>query len=481
MVPTLVAGLTIAAVPFLSLHEASARGRGRFTGNRVLVVSVNLRETAGGDTWDDSDVEMFVRRMLRQVPRSPDVLALQEVSAYSARHLAALLTRKAPGRFVVAVNAGSRPWRRTGRGRAVGRDSAIVVNKKTVSVGGGGYMRLSYPASKAAPGYPVRTKYHAYALVKKRGGRLALPVVSIHFPRAKTFVSWRAAQKIKTQWTHTITRRLGRSFKSDTARRSRVLAGDFNNSRCMRDSNTCKQTPAYRAAKRLGYTDSVVALKGSGNPIDFIFSKAPVVNARTDQTAGERKREYSDHPFRWALLERKDRTAPTPPGHISRSKGTGQYVRLRGWKRARDGGTGFAHFKIRRSVDGPKSGFHDIGTTRKRRFEDRRVERGRRYWYRVVAVDRADNPSRKSPAASARAGVKKIHSGPGPKVDVRKKPDFEAWFNLPDTPRLNRPGHDPPSPEIDRPGLDPPPNLPPENPEASPSPSPPPTTWWGDS
>lgn len=471
MVVAVAAGLTCASIPFPELNPASAKKRLPRTGrDRVLLVSVNLHETDYGDVTNHSDLKLFVRRMLKQVPRSPDVLLLQEVWGQSASQVAKILTRKTSDRYTVAVGAADPPWRQPKPTHVVGTDSAIVFNRRTMSVGRRGYMRLGYNLRKANPNRAVRVKRHPYAMLRERRGKLALPVTSVHFPKTDNFASREAAQKVKGRWMRRINRRLGRTFSSASARRSRVIAGDLNNPRCKRNKPMCSLTPAYRVAtKKYRYTDAESALNGWTNPIDFIFSKAPVVKAAIDRTKNSRKKEYSDHVFRWALLERKDRTAPSPPGRISSAKGTRKHVRLRGWNKARDGGSGFHHFKIRKSLKGPRRGFKPIGRTRTREFKDKRVKAGQEYWYRVVALDKADNTSATSPVVHVWAGNPKRvtqrgpafhHNGPRPKLDLRIERDAgEMWIDGPGlrTPHLDRPRWDSPSiPPIDGPDLDPP-------------------------
>ena len=415
------------------------------------MVTANIHETTYSDVTDAKDLRIFVRRVLRRLPRPPDAVALQELWGRSAYKVARIFSRNTNAGYAVAVAAGDPPWSQPNPSHVIGSDTAIVVNTKKVRVGRSGYIKLGYNVSNAAPGREVRVKKHAYAMVRKRRASFAVPLVSVHFPKTEHFSSAETSRRVKGRWVRRINKRLGRAFSKGGLRRNRVIAGDINNPRCRRDKPLCSLTPAYRIATReYRYRDSVSAMNGWTNPIDFIFSKTPVVDSGVDPRP-KKKHRYSDHVFRWALIENRDRTAPTPPGRISKTKGTERYVRLVGWKNVRDGGSGFAHFKIKKSHKGPNRGFHAIGKTRKTRFEDRKVKRGRKYWYRVVALDRAGN-RRKSPTVKVRAGKpakKSAKSQDGPRLDLPIRP---GKLDGPDgdRSRVDHPAYEPPAIRADR-------------------------------
>lgn len=447
--------------------EARARNKTpvRTAPGRVLVVSANLYETDYGDVYDSSDLRVFVRRMFRQVPRSPDVVLLQELWGRSASAVAGIMSRRSPDRYAVAMPAADPPWRQPSSSYVVGTDSAIVVNTRTMRIKRSGHLRLGYDPSKATG--EVRVKRHPYALMKERRGNFALPVVSVHFPKAEHFTTRKVSRNVKARWMRTLTRRLGRIFPNEFHRKRRVIAGDFNNPRCQRNAPLCKFTSAYRVATRkLGYRDSVNIMNGWDNPIDFIFSKAPVSQSGVDHASKKQKRRYSDHRFRWALLEKKDRTAPTAPGRVGSGKGTHDEVKLRGWKPVRDGGSGFARFKVQRSRKGAGRGFHSIGRSRDTRFTDKRVKPGRKYWYRVVAFDRVGNRSGRTPAFRIRAGEPLPSSrGPDPTNDKSPLPDLDVpplphvdkpTADGPDLPTAPRPDKEPPNPDPPEPAIEPP-------------------------
>jgi endonuclease/exonuclease/phosphatase family metal-dependent hydrolase len=407
---------------------------------------------------DTSDLRRFLRRLLRQVPRSPDVLLLQEIWGYSAGQVAHLLNKRTSAPYRIAVNAGDPPWRQPDAQHVVGTDSAILFNARTMSAARSGYIKLGYKASKAAPGTEVRVKRHPFALLRSRRGSFSLPVISVHFSRVVRFRSQQAEARAKSRFVRVIHRRMGRMFDREAPRKARVIAGDFNIPKCKRTGPGCELTPVYRiATRRFGYRDAVTVMNGWTNAIDFIFSKAPVVKSGIDRTKHKKgKKRYSDHVFRWALVEKKDRTAPSDPGRISFLKGNRDEVRLRGWKKARDGGTGFSHFDVRRSRKGPDGRFRDVGNTKKTMFRDRKVRPGVKYWYVVIAYDRKNNRSRASRVVAVRAGEpprdrrrQSRGSSKGPNLDGPMVPKI-------DRPTITGPHVD--APAIDRPNFDPPPS-----------------------
>jgi hypothetical protein len=253
---------------------------------------------------------------------------------------------------------------------------------------------------------------------------------------------------------------MARTFEAKAWRRARVIAGDFNIPRCKRNRHRCRLTSVYRiATRKFGYRDAVSSVNGWSSAIDYIFSKAPVVDAGVDRTRDRAKRRYSDHVFRWALVEKRDTTAPSDPGRITVAKGNRDRVRLRGWKKkVLDGGTGFSHFDIRRSRKGPDRGFRKVGSTRKTMFRDRKVAAGVKYWYKVIAYDRTGNRSGPSNVVGVRAGKPPRDHGPdrgrsgggkGPHLDGPLVPDVER-------PAITGPDIKPPPLHISGPQLDPP-------------------------
>jgi endonuclease/exonuclease/phosphatase family metal-dependent hydrolase len=395
----------------------------------VLLVSANLHEIDYPDAGRIDDLKRFVKRLDHDLSHRPDVLALQEIAGHSAETVAALLTNRFNDRYRVVVVAGDPPWKQLSATKVLGVDSAILVNARTMRTPRhSGHVRIDYPYKLSTPGQESRVKMHPIALVKERKGGLAVPIASVHFPKTELFRNRRVSQKLKRRWMARIDKALARAYPGKRHRRMRVIAGDLNNKRCMTGRRICRATPAYKLTKnRLNYTDAFQALNGWGNPIDFIFSRPAVVSSGWDFSASFNNRSYSDHGYRWALLERNDTTAPTSPKRIRQQKGNRKFVKLAHWDKARDGGTGLARYVVKRSRKGSSRGFHIVGKSEDRKFKDFKVKAGVRYWYRVIAVDRAGNRSRRSRSAGVRAGK------PIPK---KSKPKPEQHPNDSDEPKI---------------------------------------------
>ena len=404
LVALAVSGLVYGSAPPAG---AARKSLGNTGPRRVLLVSANLHEINYPDAARNDDMRLFVKYLARDLPARPDVLALQELAGPSAEAVAAILTERFGGRYRVAVGAGDPPWHQLSETRVLGDDTAILINERTMTTSGpSGHIRIGYSYENSTAGQEVRVKKHAFALVRERKGGLAIPVASVHFPKTDLFRNPRTSRRLKARWLGDVDKALARAYPGRQHSRMRVIAGDLNNPRCFRGQPACRETPSYKVAtRRLHYADAIQVLNGWDNPIDFIFSRADVVNSGWD-TSGKQAHPYSDHPYRWALLERRDTTAPTSPGRIRKRKGSHKRVMIARWDRARDGGSGLSHYIVKRSRKSRSKGFHVVGRSRDRVFMDHKVRAGHRYWYRVVAIDRSGNRSRMSRAAVVRAGTR---------------------------------------------------------------------------
>ncbi|MDQ3955409.1 MAG: hypothetical protein M3285_07660 [Actinomycetota bacterium] len=356
--------------------------------DQVLVISANLRERTKKDMeiWDDMAV--FVRRVVQTVPYAPDVLLLQEVRQQSAQSVALLLGTATDQTYELAVKRGNRYSRRLADGTAVVNETAILINTQTVArIGKGGHETFTYTPEEARPDSLIKWKKGTHAMVGEIGGDFALSLASVHFQKDAALVSPEMALAKKLSWTTQMDDRLVLRY---AATDQRVIGGDFNQNRCLDGGPGCTPNPFWQAMNERGYRDSVLAMVGKGNPIDFIFSRAPVIDAdfdsEYDPEAAEGTTEfYSDHRFRWALLEQIDTTAPIEPTNL-RSDAWRRLIRMV-WTQARDGGTGITHYEVFRSTQG--NDFVSIGTTTDHRFSDSDVITGETYDYYVVAYDGA--------------------------------------------------------------------------------------------
>jgi hypothetical protein len=379
---------------------------------KVLVVSVNLYDTNGADASKTGDMRNFVDRVAKIVPFVPDVLLLQEVRHKSVAAVKKFMTNKTGNTYRIIVDAGRNPWKQITTTKLLGTDTAILMNADTMTQSGAeGYFKTTYKPGDAAAGSSLKFKKHAYAFVEERNGDLELPLVSIHYPKQREFASEATSQRLKKDWSRTIANGLAKKYPSSGINHTKVIAGDFNNFRCDSIvSGNCRETPLYGllTGPTFKYKDSVHVMEvGQGNPIDFIFTTGNVVRANNDDGYNPSTNNsavfYSNHQFRWSLIEGPDTTGPTDPGRITDSAGWAAKTRIRGWEKVRDGGTGFEHYEIWRSVT-TNNNFQLRDTTTERIYEDTNVQRGEKYFYYVVAVDGVRNASQKTNTVNVTAG-----------------------------------------------------------------------------
>jgi endonuclease/exonuclease/phosphatase family metal-dependent hydrolase len=291
--------------------SAAAAGPPNKHPRQVLVASANVHEVFGSkDLADSSDMQVFVSRLLSGLGQPPDAVLLQEVSATSAQTIAGMLTQESGHPY----SLGGAPWKTYTRlpdGGIVVRDTAILVNLDTLSVlDAGDFFYTSYPATDAAPGFRVRVKGHAYLLVADRQTGVQLSLASVHLVPSARLVSQDVNIAYREAWSRQIADSLTDVYQSwpDEAA---VIAGDFNAPRkvCGAEGD-CTINPFWAALTSDPYlmTDAVWSVLGSSK-IDYIFSKPSVIDAGVDSTydpetaRSDPSAYYSDHRFRWALVE----------------------------------------------------------------------------------------------------------------------------------------------------------------------------------
>lgn len=356
--------------------------------DQLLVVNANVRERNRTDMADWDDMTVFVRRVLADVPYAPDIVLLQEVRRQSAQ-LIALMMGSATGQdYEMAVKRGNRYARVTKDGTIILTETAILMNTTTVAkLGPGGHETFSYTAEEAAPGSKIRWKRATHVALVEIGGEFGLRVASVHMSKDSTLASEDVARAKKLEWSSQIDEILAEIYP--TVPHS-VVGGDFNQHRCDDGKPGCVVNPFWQHLIDTGYRDSVRTMVGFGNAIDFIFSSAPVVDATADfdydpGAAQGTPQFYSDHRFRWALVEQNDTTAPLPPTNVRAVPLNGK-IRV-AWAAARDGGTGIANYEVFRAVG--EETFVSLGTTVDRHLVDTDVVEGQSYSYYVVALDGA--------------------------------------------------------------------------------------------
>jgi exonuclease III len=354
--------------------------------DQLLLVNANVRERNRWDMADWDDMTVFVRRVLAHVPYAPDIVLLQEVRRQSAELIAVMMGSATGQNYELAVSRGNRYARRTPDGTIVLTETAILMNTTTTAkLGPGGHVTFSYTPEEAAPGSKIRWKKATFAALGEIDGDFGLRVASVHMSRDSTLASTDIARAKKLEWSSQIDQVLTETYPAVP---QSVVGGDFNQHRCDDGKPGCEVNPFWQHLIDAGYRDSVRTMVGFGNPIDFIFSSAPVVDATADfnydpDAAAGTSEFYSDHRFRWALVEQADTTAPLPPTGL-RATDWNEKIRV-AWAAARDGGTGIANYEVFRAVG--EEAFVSLGTTTERHFVDTDVVVGQTYRYYVVAHD----------------------------------------------------------------------------------------------
>jgi endonuclease/exonuclease/phosphatase family metal-dependent hydrolase len=307
-------GSRIAAMAVMisvGVQAGTASGEPDKPRREVLIVSANVHEVFGRrDLADSQDMQVFVSRVLSQVPQLPDAILLQEVNAVSAQTIADLLSQES-GRPYSPAGLPWKTYSRLPEGGIVVRDTAILVNLDTMSVlDAGDFFYTSYSSTDAAPGYRVRIKGHAYSLVGDQHTGTRLSLASIHLVPSARLASPEANIAYKEAWSRQIADSLSEAFPASSDR-APVMGGDFNAGRKVCDpEGACTINPFWAALTSEPYlmTDAVWSVLGTSK-IDYIFSRPRVIVAGVDSTydpeaaASDPAQFYSDHRFRWALIE----------------------------------------------------------------------------------------------------------------------------------------------------------------------------------
>ena len=359
---------------------------------RVLVVSANVREIGLRDIHETRDMWLFVHKVLRQAPAIPDVMLLQEVNGFSQARILAILSRQTHKRWKVVVGPPRHAFHFSGERYSIGLDTAILMNASTMKrIGSGGRFTTSYKPRYAAPGHRVMVKKHAHALLRRRHSRYRVAVASIHYPTTPAFESDEVSHMLKTRWNRKVAERMASLYPERSWRWRQIVGGDFNDQRCAEMLfYHCPKSKAWTTMTRgLGYTDSIFCLERAGSAIDFIFTDGNTSDAGTD----EGRHEYSDHAFRWSLVEMVDETPPLRV-FLPSGSNSGPGISLGDWHRPADCGSGFKRFVITRSTSGVDGPYAVVGSTGDSTFLDQQTQPFQTYWYRLRPADREDNRAR---------------------------------------------------------------------------------------
>jgi endonuclease/exonuclease/phosphatase family metal-dependent hydrolase len=291
----------------------------------LTVVTANVQQ-GREDPAKSNQMEIFVDRVIRFVPKLPDVLLLQEVSRASATRIAKFLRQKTPFRYEVAIGPAAGVVQKSDESEEVIWDSAIVLNTDVMEViDAGGVITTTYPPIDARPGILVRTKQHSHLGVRKIGGKVPIALASVHLVTGTRLALVSLAFCYKNQWCKDILGVLNQRYPRPGY--VHVIGGDFNNARCMSapdlpETIKCDQWPFWRTFTTVSeYKDAIFTVHGTsdrslrkqarrGNRmakprIDYIFTTGAVENASHDLTYSARPGQpgfYSDHRFLWEQL-----------------------------------------------------------------------------------------------------------------------------------------------------------------------------------
>lgn len=363
--------------------------------DNITIVTVNLLE--GFDEQDvqkSPEIDVFVNRVLDQVPFDPDIVLLQEVRASTAKRVANKFAAKTNGTYKVAVNAAIKPYVKKG-GHAVKADTAIVINTATIQKISGGYIKTEHDI----PGEVPFTKKNARGLFKEINGTLQVAAVSVH-----------VSEKGITPTVKTIAKKLEAVHPADPLR-YQVLGGDFN-------TNGIQQTGGFGQTKEhefwnhltsapYRYIDSIWNVKHEKG-VDYVFVRGDILKAGLDLSynagaaEGDPSRFYSDHRFRWAVVG-PDLTPPTAPTNLFTFSNDNTPLRVKiGWNptNAND----FSEYDVYRSPNNDND-FKKIGSTSNDdAYYDYKVDKGKTYDYYVVTRDYSNNESPPSATVKETAG-----------------------------------------------------------------------------
>ncbi|MDQ4143939.1 MAG: hypothetical protein M3198_09395, partial [Actinomycetota bacterium] len=185
---------------------------------QIAIVSDNIYADDAGDAKEVSRLGRFVDRSLSLAdptfmgPIIPDVVLLQEVRADVVATVKAAFEEKTSCDFMIAANAAKSAFRWADpktRTKQIGQDTAVLMNKNTMTYEQSGYVSNSYRA-KFAVG-PVVVKKHAWAWMQEIDGdpsdnHLPLEVLatSAHYPRGSKFKSKEIELTLKRKFSKRI-------------------------------------------------------------------------------------------------------------------------------------------------------------------------------------------------------------------------------------------------------------------------------------
>lgn len=286
---------------------------------RLLVLSGNLRKTLARDLVD-SEMVNFARRVAEIVPFAPDAVLLQEVVKSSAARVAHLLKDTTGFGFDVVVSPGPEPVVATQGNQIVVRNTAILLNRRTMRIARpGGFFATRYLSRDGAPRLEPRIKEHAHCLAQTASGSTRLGLASVHFVTNDKLAAPTMGFCYKATWARQLATFLQSQYRVGTVPQLWVMGGDFNNRRCLgpRERAECDVLPFWHVlTEQRGFSDAVFERHGgselslakqtrAGKRIDYVFVRGTVFDASHDVGYDARKGDpnfYSDHRLLWGLV-----------------------------------------------------------------------------------------------------------------------------------------------------------------------------------
>jgi len=269
-----------------------------------------------------SDTEMvnFARRVPEVVPFAPDAVLLQEVVQSSAARVAQLLRNTTGFGFEVAVEPGPEPVVGNEGRHIVVRNTALLLNRRTMSLRGqGGVFATRYLVKDAAPGVRPRIKEHAHCLAETASGNMRVAIASIHLVTDGRFAARMMGPCYKAKWARQLAAFLPSRYPRGPVPHVWVIGGDFNNRRCAgaRETVRCDVMPFWHVLtqqsdfrdavfERYGHSQQALSAQTRrGRRVDYVFVRGRVFDASHDVDYDLRRGEpgfYSDHRLLWALV-----------------------------------------------------------------------------------------------------------------------------------------------------------------------------------
>ncbi len=378
---------------------------------RIAVANNNVEERSPGDMDNHADMNYFIARLINgvddakghQIKYTPDVVLLQEVRTKSASYIAGRLGDVTGCKFGIVISSDWYAHQR--RGRAVFRETAILINTDTMEqLGQKGYIVSKYTQAQANPSLKRAFKSHAYAMAKEKTTGITISLASVHLAKDNSLKDMATAKSLKTRWSNEIAQNIKNKFGD--ADDMSVIAGDFNHNRCDDPTYPCSPEAFWKTlVDKWNYKDARWVIEEFGRYIDYIFGK-PNVHAADEDDKYDQHRDkfYSDHQFRWAVVELQDDTAPTnfkieSAEGYGPKPGRGGLVQL-SWSQSFDGGSGLKPYRVLHSKGDAGGGCEpnftlaDDGLTRKLTWQSTDEDRGSIHCFRVEVSDESGHTTR---------------------------------------------------------------------------------------